>query len=104
MKEKTRATATAVQNMKRAAKAMHKAEGVTHGAALELVAKAHGYANWHAVTLAHAQTIRGDAPAPLRRPGLPAMAARIAAQNPSLSMQEAVCQAKARITGATVLP
>lgn len=56
-KQPTVLTGTAVENMKRAAKAMRKAEGIKHVESLEAVAKAHGYGNWHAVTKA-ATTLR----------------------------------------------
>lgn len=99
MKEKTKATATAVQNMKRAAKAIHKAEGIKHGAALEQVARAHGYATWRAVTLAatlHEIEVEGLC----RRPGLLPLAAKLGEENPSWSNQRVLSTAKARILSA----
>lgn len=49
-------TVTAVENLKRAAKALRKTSGVTFAAALEVVAKKHGYLHWKHVTVCHAQT------------------------------------------------
>lgn len=50
-------TFSAVENMKRAAKKLRKADGIPHYAALEQVARAHGFATWHAVTLAAAAPV-----------------------------------------------
>lgn len=47
-------TFSAVENMKRAAKKLRKAEGIPHHAALDQVARANGFANWRAVTVAAA--------------------------------------------------
>lgn len=97
MNERTKATASTVENMKRAAKAMRKAEGIKHGAALEIVAKAHGYPNWRAVTLA--ATLLESA-AEIRRPEVAAMAATLGKENPSWSNQRVLSVAKARVLSA----
>lgn len=70
-KEATKPTASAIDRMKREAKAMRKAHGVPHHAALEQVAKDNGYASWRAVTQAAAavQATAGATP-PVGTPGL----------------------------------
>lgn len=49
-------TATAVENLKREAKALSKTPGVTLTSAREVVAKKHGYLHWKHVTVCHTQT------------------------------------------------
>lgn len=51
-------TNTMVERMKRAAKAIRREQGVQHCAALELVARDHGFESWHAVTIAAAAAAR----------------------------------------------
>ncbi|ANH32872.1 hypothetical protein A3768_1718 [Ralstonia solanacearum] len=51
-------TATAVQKLKRLAKARRRASGTSLGVALDAVAKEHGYAHWKHVTLCLEQTAR----------------------------------------------
>jgi hypothetical protein len=92
-KQATKATASAVENMKRAAKAMHKADGIKHGQALEIVAKAHGYVNWRAVT--HAASLLAVIKDPcLRRPTLPSFIADVQREHPSWSAERVLSEAK----------
>ncbi len=62
-------TATAIDNMKRKAKAMRKADGIKHAAALDQVANANGYASWHAVTVAASRAGLGRLTPPIGTPG-----------------------------------
>lgn len=96
MSAPTKPTATAVENMKRAAKAMRKSEGIKHGAALELVARAHGYDRWHHVTTAAAVLAAATDPA-LRRPALPGLATELQRENPTWSTNRVLTTAKAQI-------
>lgn len=97
-KQPTKPTATAIENMKRAAKAMRKTDGLKHGAALELVAKAHGYASWRDVTTAAAILVATTDPA-VRRPELAGVMAEVQRSYPSWSTGRIVIEAKARCAG-----
>lgn len=101
MKEKkqpTKPTASAIENMKRAAKAMRKEDGLKHSAALELVAQAHGYASWRDVTTAAAILVAATDPA-VRRPELAGVMAEVQRVNPSWSTNRILTEAKVRCAG-----
>jgi hypothetical protein len=67
--EQGQPSATAVENMKRKAKAIRKADGIQHADALEQVAKANGYASWRAVTIAASRVGLGRLTPPIGTPG-----------------------------------
>lgn len=77
-------TATAVENLKREAKALSKTPGVTLTAAREVVAKKHGYLHWKHVTVCHAQT--GARPRAMALPqSLKDLLARVNERHPAVS-------------------
>jgi hypothetical protein len=77
-------TATAVENLKREAKALSKTPGVTLTAAREVVAKKHGYLHWKHVTVCHTQT--GTRPRAMALPqSLKDLLARVKERYPAVS-------------------
>lgn len=71
MDQQQTVTATAIDRMKREAKRLGRATTVRHHTALDMVAQAHGFASWRAVTQAAASAPHPPVgtPAPLSQGG-----------------------------------